>query len=109
MKLFLMVAALAASALTIVPTVAHAATTNAEGERIARVAYGDLDLSTAGGKARLDQRIKAAVRQVCERPVTAADLTGSTDYYQCLVKARATAKSGVQLALNGAPRKARNA
>ena len=107
MKALLFVGALAVSALTIVPTVASAET-NSDGRLVTRIAYSDLDLSTAAGKARLDQRINAAIEQVCQRP-NAANLNASTDYNKCAAEARAATKKSVSLALNGSRAKVRKA
>lgn len=54
--------ALAATILT--PAVAHASPVNATGFD-ARVAHDDLDLTTREGIARLDERVRTKVRQMC--------------------------------------------
>jgi len=46
------------------------------------VAYADLDLASAAGRARLDQRIHAAVRAVCGT-ASPADLRGNDDVRAC--------------------------
>ena len=107
MKALLFVGALAASAMTIVPTVARAETTS-DGRLVAKVAYSDLDLSTSAGKARFDKRLNAAIREVCQRP-NATNLIASTDYNKCVAEARAETKKSVSLALNGARGKVRKA
>jgi len=56
--LFALAALAAASAMPAAANVPHNATT-----RIVR--YADLDLGSAAGRARLEQRIDAAVRDVC--------------------------------------------
>ena len=48
------------------------ATASAASAQESRIAYGDLDLSTAAGVATLDQRIDAVAAQVCAN-VRAAD------------------------------------
>lgn len=48
------------------------ATASAASAQEARIAYGDLDLSTTAGAEQLDQRIDAAATAVC-RNVRAAD------------------------------------
>ena len=73
--------AIAASALALAPTVSAA-----EGDqRSTRVAYADLDLSTAEGVAELDRRIDTAAREVCDadRQVTGTRLE-SRSTRQCL-------------------------
>ena len=46
------------------------------------VSYADLDLSSAAGRARLDQRIGAAVRAVCGRAAP-TDLNGLVQVQAC--------------------------
>lgn len=48
------------------------ATASAASAQETRIAYGDLDLSTAAGAQQLDQRVEAAASNVC-RNVRAAD------------------------------------
>lgn len=107
MKALLFVGALAVSAMTIVPTVASAEV-DSDGRLVATVGYSDLDLNTAAGKARLDKRIKAAIRQVCQRP-SSLELAASADYNQCVAEARVATKKSVALALKGTRGKARRA
>lgn len=107
MKALLFAGALAASALAILPTVATAAP-RGEAPLSAKVNYSDLDLSTAAGKARLNQRIKYAIRQVCQRP-SSGDLRATADFNKCADQARAATQKGVALALNGPRGKARKA
>lgn len=49
------------------------------------VSYSDLDLSAAAGRARLEQRIGAAVRAVCGR-ASSSDLIGARDVRTCRVE-----------------------
>jgi len=60
LKPILFAAAALASAISISPAFAKAVT---PGVRV--VSYADLDLSGSAGRARLEQRIDAAVRGVC--------------------------------------------
>ena len=46
------------------------------------VSYADLDLSSAAGRARLDQRVGAAVRAVCGRAAP-TDLNGLAQVQAC--------------------------
>jgi UrcA family protein len=48
------------------------------------VAFGDLDLSTAAGKAALDERIEAAVEKVCS-PTQRRDIRGWMAAEECKV------------------------
>jgi len=59
--LFALAALAAATAMPAAANIPHNSTT-----RIVR--YGDLDLGSAAGRARLEQRIDAAVRDVCAVP-----------------------------------------
>ena len=45
----------------------------------ARVAFGDLDLSTAAGSAQLDQRIKDAADSLCQVRRSPAQLDAAAD------------------------------
>jgi UrcA family protein len=107
MKAILFMGALALSATLVVPTVASAET-NSAGELVARVAYADLDLTTAAGKARLEQRMKSAIRDVCQRP-DARNLTHSTNYNRCAAQTRAATEQSIALAFNGPRSKVRKA
>ena len=75
-RILFALAALAASA----PALPAAAAVNAPGTRIVR--YADLDLSAPAGRARLEQRIVAAVRTVCGS-ASSADLAGAGDVQAC--------------------------
>jgi UrcA family protein len=74
----------------------------------AELAWNDLDLTTAAGKAELDARIEAAAKQVCTSgPVTGSMITRRATP-RCLadareaIAARVTAKLGSgQLAVSG--------
>lgn len=83
LKPFLFAAAALASAVTASPVFAKAVT---PGVRV--VSYADLDLSSRAGRARLEQRINAAVRDVCgEAP--AFDLARRRAVAECRVETRA--------------------
>jgi UrcA family protein len=85
-------AALAASALS-APAVAAPA---AEAE--VAVSYAGLDLSRPSDAARLDQRLRAAARQICgEAPIL--DLRFSAKVDACRADALARAKADVQVAM----------
>ncbi len=86
LKPILFAAAALASAVTISPVFAKAAT---PGVRI--VSYADLDLSSSAGRARLEQRIDAAVRDVCgEAP--GFDLARRKAVEDCRIETRANAR-----------------
>jgi len=53
------------------------------------VAYGDLDLSTAAGRTRLDRRIQAAVREVCGDTAPSFDLARRHAVRDCIAETRA--------------------
>jgi UrcA family protein len=54
------------------------------------VSYADLDLASAAGRSRLDQRIGAAVRAVCGRAAP-TDLNGLNQVEQCRAETLADA------------------
>jgi len=74
-KILFAVAALAAAM-----SAPAAATARPAGARV--VSYSDLDLSAAAGRARLEQRIGAAVRAVCGSAAP-GDLGGVRAVEQC--------------------------
>ena len=83
LKPILFAAAALASAVSISPAFAKATT---PGVRV--VSYADLDLSSSAGRTRLEQRINAAVRDVCgETP--SFDLAGRRAVVECRVQTRA--------------------
>ena len=51
------------------------------------ISYGDLDVTSPAGAARLAQRIESRVESVCERPFM-RDLKGMRDYQSCIDSAR---------------------
>ena len=76
-KLFFAVAALAAA----LPSVSVSASVpRAAGTRV--VAYGDLDLSAPAGRAQLERRIGAAVRELCGNAAS-GDLAGASAVRAC--------------------------
>jgi UrcA family protein len=54
------------------------------------VSYADLDLAAAAGRARLDQRLRTAVREVCGT-ASSADLIGRREVATCRVETLAAA------------------
>ena len=89
-------AAAAAAALVITPAAASASPVNAT-EFSETVAHEDLDLTTSEGVARLDERVRTRIRQLCR--------TGSRDSAslrlerECQIGALAQAQSEVRLAV----------
>ena len=82
--MFRITAALAATAMLAVASAASAQET--------RIAYGDLDLTTAAGAQTLDQRISAAAAAMC-RDVRAADSRLSRRNNRCEADARSQIRS----------------
>jgi UrcA family protein len=78
MSRFLFAVAALAAAAGLSP--AAASVPRDAGTRIVR--YADLDLSSAAGRARLEQRIGAAVRAVCG-DAAAGDLRSTLDAHAC--------------------------
>ena len=74
--------------------------------RTAVVEFGDLDLTSAEGKATLDGRLKGAVRQVCGG-YDSRNLVDAADHRNCVDEASATAKRAsvtlIAAAATGAP------
>ena len=62
--------------------------------------YDDLNLSSAEGKAQLEQRLSRAVRSLC-RPSGRLTLSEAEAMNACLESAKASARQSLQLALNG--------
>jgi UrcA family protein len=83
---FAIAAALLAAALTPAPAAANG-TLHSHPAQV-RVAYGDLDLASAAGRARLEQRLDTAVRTVCG-DASLTDLLGQAAVRQCLRDTRA--------------------
>lgn len=55
------------------------------------VTYADLDLSSAAGRARLDRRIEAAVREVCGE-ASSFDLARRRAVRECVAETRANVR-----------------
>lgn len=77
MSKILLILASSLAAITASPAVA--APHNAG---VRTVAYADLDLGSTAGRARLDQRVAAAVRAVCGQ-ASPADLRGLAEIRAC--------------------------
>ena len=71
----------AAAALAAVASISAATPTFA---RSATVAFGDLDLASSAGQARLDTRIRSAVRSVCEASGSNRSLTELRATARCI-------------------------
>ena len=63
MKALLMVAAVATSALLLIPTVAQA-----QAATTAQISYQDLDLTRTADRSKLHARVARAVDQLCAEP-----------------------------------------
>ena len=80
----LILAALVAAAIPAMPALAQ------DAPRTFSVAYGDLDLGTAQGRARFDLRVLHAARAACGTP-SSADLRGRIKQDECVAEIRAAA------------------
>jgi UrcA family protein len=69
----------------------------AEADVTVVVPYADLDLTGSAGEARLDQRIDAAVAQVCVKP-DIRNLKAMTAWEECKAAARVGALDQLSLA-----------
>ena len=101
MKPVLMLAAMATSALLLVPTVAVAQTVAIS----ATVPVDDLDATVTADRAKLDARVTRAIGKLCAEPgMRGADRRAMENY--CIANTQASATSS-QLALNVKRRPAR--
>ena len=105
-SLILGLAALIASASLITPTVAKADTLDRQ-QFADRVSYADLDLSTAAGQARLEARVAAKVRQLCDSGTR--DLRSRVMQAECIDQTRQKAEREIRLAVANFNSKARRA
>lgn len=80
---------LAGTALATALTVAAASPAAASSS--VRVAYGDLDLGSAAGRAMLDQRLRRAAGDVCDNVAVEGLAMAAACRREALVEARATA------------------
>lgn len=86
LKPILFAAATFAAALSVPPAAARPADTG-----VRTVSYADLDLRNAAGRARLERRIDAAVRDLCgEAP--SFDLARRRAVRECLAETRANVR-----------------
>lgn len=69
---------------------------------IMTVVYGDLDLTTADGRAVLDARLDRAARKICGGMLEARNLQMMQARRSCLAEARTSYRAQVDLALNTA-------
>lgn len=65
------------------------------------VSYADLDLSRASGRAAMERRIEAAVRQVCPAPTSSLDLTARHYSDKCRTVALAGAQQQLAQVYDG--------
>jgi len=101
MKSLLIIAASAASAGLLVPTLAEART-NPGYEQVSKtVRYHDLDLTTAKGLAVLDRRIGAALREICGDP-DQRDLAFSAASRECISGGRDDVSREIRFAVRQA-------
>ena len=85
----------AAAALAAVASISAATPAFA---RSATVSFGDLDLDSSAGQARLDARIRSAVRTVCEAGSGNRPLTELRATARCMRDATETARTRVAAA-----------
>jgi len=65
---------------------------------IRTVAYADLDLSSAAGRAQLNRRVEAAVRELCGEAGPSFDLARRTAVRDCIAETRANVRWPATLA-----------
>jgi UrcA family protein len=97
LKPILIAAATLAAALTASPVLAKRIA-----PEVRTVSYADLDLSSAAGRARLDRRIDASVRDVCG-DAPSFDLARRHAVRECIAETRANVRlpTAVAVALAG--------
>ncbi|MFC7536767.1 UrcA family protein [Sphingomonas sp. GCM10030256] len=95
-NLILGLAAMAASTTLIAPTVARAGTPDVD-LLSERVPYADLNLATAKGQVRLESRVAASLRRVCDNGLRDARSRQLTN--ECIDRARQKVDGQVQLAV----------
>ncbi|MGQ0587944.1 MAG: UrcA family protein [Sphingosinicella sp.] len=98
----LILAALVAAGIPAMPALAQDAPRNIA------VAYGDLDLGTAEGRARFDLRVLHAARAACGTP-SSADLRGRIKQDECVAEIRAAAAPQREALVASASRRADSA
>ena len=86
LKPILFAAAVLAAAVNISPAFAKPIA-----PEVRTVSYADLDLSTAAGRNRLEQRINAAVREVCGA-IPSSDLARRHAVRDCIAETRANVR-----------------
>ncbi len=79
-------------------TVASLSAANPAFARSATVSFGDLDLDSRAGQARLDARVRSAVRSVCEARSGNRPLAELRATARCMRDATATARTRVAAA-----------
>ena len=73
----------------------------AAAQSTAKVAIGDLNLTTEAGRAAMETRLNIAVRNVCgQRPMR--NLSQLANYRQCIRDAHGSYQEQVRIALNNA-------
>lgn len=90
-------------ALAALPFLALTAAINAPlaAQNTARVAIGDLNLTTEAGRTTMETRLGSAVRSVCgQRPMR--NLSQMANYRECIRDARGSYQEQVRIALNNA-------
>lgn len=87
LKPILFAAATLAAAVSISPAFAKPIT-----PEVRTVSYADLDISTAAGRNRLEQRINAAVREVCGESIPSFDLARRHAVRDCIAETRANVR-----------------
>ena len=89
--------------IVLFPLLAAALSISAQAQEVSiSVGYGDLDLASAGGVARLDQRIDAAVDTVCGDTLGQQPLSRVMAIRRCSKETRADVAGPRQIAISKA-------
>jgi UrcA family protein len=94
----------ALAALAAVPVSAPVSAANAENVRTVRIAYGDVDVTTAEGRAAIEARIDAKLRKACSLDASRYTYGRPVVDSQCVTKARAAALTEVERLASGQTR-----
>jgi len=94
-------AATTAAFLIATPAIAQSNATGKDAAQSMKIKYADLNLASAEGQARLERRIDAAAKKVCQ---LGKHRTGtripSTERKECYAKARQSARSQMASLMN---------
>lgn len=98
---------IALAALAAAPLSAPVSAANADKVRTVRIAYGDVDVTTAEGRAAIEARIDAKLRRACTSEASRYTYGRPVVDSQCVIDARAAALTEVERVAAGQTRSGR--